>query len=116
MSGGHVLRPEDLRGADRTPESWCCLDCGWNTAPGFPGKSASVAGIAGGVVVLYTPDQEVYTVTEKVWRKAGNLGACLCIGCLERRLGRRLRPKDFVKDDPFNRMPASARLRDRRGY
>jgi hypothetical protein len=24
----------DLRG--KTPESWCCVDCGVNTAPGHP--------------------------------------------------------------------------------
>jgi len=26
----------DLKGA--TPETWCCIDCGINTAPGFPGR------------------------------------------------------------------------------
>jgi hypothetical protein len=41
----------------------------------------------------------------------------LCIGCLEKRLGRRLKPKDFQRDHPFNayHMPCTPRLRDRRG-
>jgi hypothetical protein len=43
-------------------------------------------------------------------------GGCLCIGCLEERLARKLKAKDFPRDHPFNdsRMPASPRLRERR--
>jgi hypothetical protein len=60
-------------------------------------------------------DAEVYAVHDKVWRKAGMepWGGCLCISCLEKRLGRRLKPKDFVPDDPFNAMPATERLLER---
>jgi hypothetical protein len=29
-------------------------------------------------------------------------GGCLCIGCLERRIGRKLKPKDFERNHPFN--------------
>ena len=42
-------------------------------------------------------------------------GGCLCVGCLEKRLGRRLKPKDFERDDPFNQLPGSARLMKRMG-
>jgi len=30
----HDDEPIDLK--DRTPDSWCCVDCGMNTAPGTP--------------------------------------------------------------------------------
>ena len=41
---------------------------------------------------------------------------CLCVGCLERRIGRQLKPKDFLHGDTWNdpRLPASPRLRKRR--
>jgi hypothetical protein len=44
------------------------------------------------------------------------MGGCLCIGCLERRLGHRLKPKDFPRNDPFNhwRVPGTPRLLKRR--
>ncbi len=40
---------------------------------------------------------------------------CLCIGCLEKRIGRRLTPEDFP-DHVFNTsIPGSPRLMERRG-
>ena len=50
-----------------------------------------------------------------VWKAAGMepMGGCLCVGCLEKRLGRRLRPKDFTRH-PFNTMPGTKRLTERR--
>jgi hypothetical protein len=43
-------------------------------------------------------------------------GGCLCVGCLEKRLGRKLKPKDFEHDHSFNLpgVPATARLKLRR--
>jgi hypothetical protein len=41
-------------------------------------------------------------------------GGCLCIGCLEKRLGRKLKPKDFLRVHELNTMPGSARLMKRR--
>lgn len=62
---------------------------------------------------------EVYTVRDAVWAKAGMEadGGCLCIGCLEVRLGRKLNPKDFLRGDAFNspRLPGTKRLLERRG-
>ena len=116
MKTGMVVTPADLREGDQTPDSWHCIDCCANTAPGFATKAGLVAGIAGGVLSLHTPDQELYTVHAKVWRRAGDPSGCLCVGCLEARLGRHLRPKDFVRDDAFNSLPASERLRSRRGF
>ena len=43
-------------------------------------------------------------------------GGSLCVGCLEKQLGRKLKPKDFERDHGFNLpgMPASPRLKKRR--
>jgi hypothetical protein len=64
------------------------------------------------------PDSEVYTVRDAIWEKAGMepFGGCLCIGCLEKRLGRRLKPKDFDWNHPFNALPGTPRLLNRRKY
>jgi hypothetical protein len=112
----------DLRG--RAPESWCCVDCGVNTAPGFFNRvdlerELAIAKAIGkrGVEQRVGADSEVYTVRAAVWERAGmeTYGGCLCVGCLEKRLGRRLKPKDFERDNPFNRLPGSARLMKRMG-
>ncbi|MGX1770690.1 hypothetical protein ACWIGW_01145 [Nocardia brasiliensis] len=62
----------------RLRDEFPCQDCGLPTAP------------------CDGPD-EWYTVHDAVW-EAGALGAdgIVCIGCLESRLGRRLRPDDFL--------------------
>ncbi len=94
-----------------TPESWSCTDCGVDTAPGMPCRADAAR-----APITYTVDDrfEVYTVRPFVWMKAGDPEGCLCIGCLERRIGRRLKRKDFLRDHPFNAMPATPRLRARR--
>jgi hypothetical protein len=55
---------------------------------------------------------EMYCVRQAVWDKSGiaPYGGCLCIRCLEKRLGRQLRPKDFLRDHSFNSpgMPGTA--------
>jgi hypothetical protein len=104
----------------RCPESWLCVDCGVNTAPGFPNRKETDLALAlrGEAECAYTADSEVYTVTQEVWRATGleDMGGCLCIECLEKRIGRRLKPKDFPPDHPFNwpHFPATRRLRKRR--
>lgn len=89
-----------------TPESWKCVDCGMNTAPGWPARAEMKLRVWFGPVESTTGDAhtEVYAVHDAVWRKAGMrpYGGCLCIRCLEKRLGRRLKPKDFVPNHPFN--------------
>jgi hypothetical protein len=58
--------------------------------------------------------REFYRVHDSV-RPLAELGGCLCIGCLEERIGRRLTPADFT-DAPINRFGgSSARLRSRLG-
>jgi hypothetical protein len=37
-------------------------------------------------------------------------GGCLCIGCLEKRIGPTLTPKEFSRKHPLNKMPDTERL------
>jgi hypothetical protein len=105
------------------PDSWACVDCGVNTAPGLPNRAEAENAYAAGAlkveqgVTFHITDQcEIYTVRDSVWKAAGMApqGGCLCIGCLERRLGRELRPKDFSRNHPFQILPGTARLIERR--
>jgi hypothetical protein len=60
-----------------------CVDCGIDTCPRTGKREGR---------------WECYMVHKAVWAKAGmeHYGGYLCIGCLERRLGRMLRPRDFT--------------------
>jgi hypothetical protein len=113
-----------------TPESWLCIDCGANTSPGMSTRVELEAAFAAleaagfvddndGVTQSFTSQSEVYIVRDKVWQAAGMepMGGCLCIGCLEKRLGRLLRPKDFQRGHVFNlpHIPGTPRLLKRRG-
>jgi hypothetical protein len=85
-----------------------CHDCGVDTLPAGWGERA-----------------EYYMVHDEVWANAGMgpLDGLLCVGCLERRLRRRLVPDDFTEarmnDLTFRATPRFAwsyrtrRLRDR---
>jgi hypothetical protein len=106
-----------------TPVSWCCVDCGTNTAPGYPTSAEVWAAYSDPnrdpeiVCEIRIDDQcEIYTVRSAIWAKAGMepFGGCLCVGCIEKRLGRRLKPKDFDRSHPFNALPGTARLLKRR--
>ena len=96
-----------------------CIDCGYNTNPGSPPRELAefLLNRDGKLPVTATEKSELFMVRNMVWKKAGmeRWGGCLCVDCLERRIGRRLKPKDFPKD-PFNdpRMPCTDRLRARR--
>ena len=114
----HDPKRESFKGL--ASESWLCVDCGINTAPGFLiRKELDLALTLHGVAENFlTAESEVYTVTNEVWRatRLEGWGGCLCIGCLEQRIGRRLKPDDFVADHPLNapHLPATRRLRRRR--
>jgi hypothetical protein len=112
----------------KTPESWCCVDCGVNTAPGHPDrkemerlyiKSVAIKKLTGKEIPIaqleYNDQCEVYDVRPSVWKVARiePMGGCLCIGCLEQRLGRALRWRDFTSH-PCNTMPGTERLLLRR--
>ena len=116
----------DLEGV--TPESWACIDCGINTWPSCPNRiemerqyktAEAIKKLMGKAppFASLTVDEhcEVYMVRDSVWKAAGlePMGGCICIGCLERRLGRRLKPKDFHPRDPFNWLPGTERLIER---
>src|SRR5262249_8056698 len=88
------ILPEHEREATApTPDSWGCVACGVNTAPGFPGltkmrQNFKRYGFSKTVIDLRS---EVYTVNHSVWKRARMKpdAGCLCIGCLEKRLKRR---------------------------
>jgi hypothetical protein len=65
-----------------------------------------------GITQTCDADTEVFRVRAAVWKAAGMApwGGCLCIRCLEKRLGCRLRPKDFPREDVFNnpQLPGTA--------
>jgi hypothetical protein len=109
----------DLRG--KLPESWSCIDCGINTAPGLLNREQMEHAMAAdwndqGVDQTIDERSEVYTVKSAVWKAArmGPMAGCLCIGCLEQRLGRTLTPRDFLRNHPFNQAPGTERLLARR--
>ena len=113
-----VRREEEIN----APVSWLCVDCGFNTPPGM-GKRCEIymaMVVEGREELPQTIDakSEVYTVRDAVWASAGmkSFGGCLCIACLEARLGRRVQPEDFLKGHEFNssQMPGTKRLLERR--
>jgi hypothetical protein len=89
-----------------------CVDCGVNTTPAiWRGRQVEPA---------LPQSWELYWVKDKVWAAAGmgELDGSLCVGCIEVRLGRRLRPKDFDFTRKENRYPShwsTPRLAARRG-
>ena len=60
---------------------------------------------------------ETYMVRNAVWKAAGMepYGGCLCIGCLEKRIGRRLMPDDFGEHVFNTYFPGTPRLMERQG-
>jgi hypothetical protein len=70
-----------------------CIDCGIDTCP-CSGKHG----------YRHVGRWEHYMVKDALWKRAGLTpdAGYLCIGCLEARLGRELRPSDF-KDVILNR-------------
>jgi hypothetical protein len=107
---------------DNIVESWLCVDCGVNTNPGCPdGPTTRIElRLYGKSKVKHTRETEVYDVKDAIWEQAGMRAwqGCLCIGCLEKRIGRQLRPKDFSRHDRkvWATMPCPERLSNRRGF
>ena len=73
-----------------TEADYLCQDCGVDTTP-CTGKRGC----------RHKGKWEHYMVTKALWEQAGMDSGFLCIGCLERRIGRRLTPADFP-DLPIN--------------
>jgi hypothetical protein len=107
---------------DNIVESWLCVDCGVNTNPGSPsGPEARIDfALTGESTAVHSCASEVYHVNDVLWKQAGMRpwNGCLCVGCLEKRIGRQLRPRDFARHDKkvWARLPCTERLRNRRGY
>jgi hypothetical protein len=110
-------RKNDIRGAGH-PESWKCIDCRIDTAPGCQNAAQIEQSLRlmGKAMQTITPYSEIYMVHSEVWAAArmGPMSGCLCIGCLETRLGRTLTPADFPKGG-LNSFPGTARLKARQG-
>jgi hypothetical protein len=111
------LRDEcDLRGL--ISESHNCIDCGYDTNPGCPNRAEAEQMIAEQrarevkkwrLPQRYSDKSEAFFVHDHVWKAAGMTmewsysgEGSICIGCLEKRIGRRLQPFDFIQDHPFN--------------
>ena len=135
------IRPRLTTIKGLVPESWACIDCGINTSPGnFTREhfdevfnSAVIRITEDHVEITFGELSEVYTVRDAIWTAAGMAyhDGCLCIGCLEARLGRRLSPRSYqliwqenkdrfgnvakTKHDPLNKLPGTARLLSRQG-
>jgi hypothetical protein len=108
------LRDEDDM-SGLIPESHNCIDCGYNTHPGSPNRAKAEQLIAAqkaagikkwSIDFRWNNQTEAYFVHDHVWKAAGMRGewgdGALCIGCLEKRIGRELKPDDFLSDHPFN--------------
>src|SRR5258708_1026501 len=115
----HITPKHAKRAKGLTPETWDCVDCGRNTAHRVPDRSAMLRNIKRFGVIFFNDaaPTEIYTVHDAVWKRARMkpYGGCLCIGCLERRIKRRLKPSDFAFGHVFNTLPGTARRLDRRG-
>jgi hypothetical protein len=111
-----VINPEYLHRPELHFRSWLCVDCGFNTFPSMPSPAVAIAVFNAAEQINLTIDEdcEVYIVKESIWKRAGSPDGCLCVGCLEKRVGRRLKPRDFLPDHVFNRAPATPRLTSRR--
>jgi hypothetical protein len=72
--------------------SWASMNLGWRAHWRCRDCSACTYAL-----------NEYYMVTDHVWFEQARMPyrGMLCIGCLERRIGRRLRPRDF-SDYPIN--------------
>lgn len=116
--GSAMSRKKIDRRAGGCPESWNCVDCGFNTGPEMLNarQMDQMLSLTGGASQRITSQTEMYIVHPRVWKAAGMKpwGGCLCIGCLEKRLERTLTWKDFPQDHPFMRVPGTARLLSRR--
>jgi hypothetical protein len=108
----------NFNGPGVIPESWACVDCSINTAPGCLDWAQREQSLAANLDIENIIDErsEVYVVKARLWKAAGmkETAGCLCIGCLEMRIGRRLMQKDFSRKHTINSRPGTTRLLSRR--
>ena len=113
------MKKPDLRG--KVPESWACIDCGVNTAPGHLNREQMEQALAldwnnQGVTQTYGELTEIYMVAEPIWEAAGMepMGGCLVSVVLKSGSAGQLTPKDFMREHWCNKMPGTKRLLARR--
>jgi hypothetical protein len=120
-------KPPQQNFKDLMSESHLCVDCGFDTSPGNLNRAEAEQEVARQIAaeiknwsipfVVNDLRQEMYFVHDHIWKAAGMepWGGCLCIGCLEKRIGRKLTPMDF-SDHVFNTdLCGTQRLMERRG-
>jgi hypothetical protein len=109
---------EQIHKAASADTFYHCIDCGMDTQPGYPtGDEIRAAHTAGrGFDWTVNANHEVYILRQCVWDRTDlpGWGGVLCVGCLEKRIGRRLKPKDFLHH-PLNWLPGTRRLLERQG-
>ena len=68
---------DSVRFGASVPDTWLCVDCGWNTAPGFRAAQQVLEAFnAGyGVEQTFSDKDELYCVLDRVWTAAGMGGA-----------------------------------------
>lgn len=104
-------REHDLAVAHVVGAMVMCILCEDNIDRGFHCVDCDVLTASSGC-------SEYYMVQHELWSVYGVRYGMLCIGCLERRMGRELTSADFL-DCPLNRVeyqPKSLRLMRRLGY
>lgn len=109
----------EFNGPGVMPDSWACVDCSIDTAPGCLNWAQHQQALAANVEDMENEIDEmseVYVVKRRIWIAAGmkETAGCLCIGCLEMRIGRRLMQKDFSRKHTINSSRGTARLLSRR--
>jgi hypothetical protein len=112
-----ALGDEELSAKSFLPLDAHCADCGRDTQPGCDARKVFQEVREKGSASLPVMDEwEMYRVRDAVWKRAGMKpsGGVLCVGCLEKRIGRRLKPKDFPPH-PFRKLPGTPRLLRRQG-
>ena len=108
---------EELAAKGSAPLDSHCIDCGIDTQPGCDArKMFKELQDKGSTDWTVTDKWEMYLVRDAVWKRAGMEpgGGCLCVGCLEKRIGRKLKPKDFPPHY-FLMLPGTPRLLRRQG-
>lgn len=126
MSKWRRLRQRTPSFGGAMSESYLCVDCGFDTHPGTLTRAEAEKDAARQITagkrnwsqtVRVDSRAETYIVHDHLWKAAGMepWGGCLCIGCLERRIGRPLIRDDFAEHVFNTYYPGTPRLLERQG-
>jgi hypothetical protein len=72
MTYDPAIKHKNLSGEGRFSESYLCVDCGFNTAPGCPDRKQADAEIllCGKSTAVFTKESETYPVKDTIWERA----------------------------------------------